>query len=209
MQSSEQAELVERAQRCDRVLFAEREPQLGAEARTRDRRQSARRDRLLRQRRRARLERETEARAIARQAQQSRWVIEKALLVQHAQAPVAQVFERVRRRAKLRTSHAAERQRDRVDREVTPPQILLERAGANLGQRAGRRVGLGAPLRDVDPAALPGDDGRAEPLVALDAATRSVVRRELRVDERRDPRREGVGGAVDHDVELARAALQQ
>ena len=78
------------------VGFAERQAQLGADARARDGRQRA-----VRAAPRAasaavcRLELEAEPRAVARESQQARGVVDEAALVQHAQATGVEILERV------------------------------------------------------------------------------------------------------------------
>ena len=44
----------------------------------------------------------------------------------------------------------AQRERHRVDGEIPPGEVLGDRGGPNLGERARRRVALGPGLRDVD-----------------------------------------------------------
>ncbi len=80
-------------------------------------------------------------------------------------------------RVELAPARAAERHGDRVDGEVPAREILLERARAHLRQRARRRVGLGAPLGDVDAAAVPLQHGRAEALVKRRAGRLRGARR--------------------------------
>ena len=85
--------------------------------------------------------------------------------MQHAQATVREVLQRVGHRAQLAPLRTAERDGDRVDGEVAAKQVLLRRARAHLGQGARRGVGLGAAAGDVDAPAGPGDERRAEALV--------------------------------------------
>jgi hypothetical protein len=67
----------------------------------------------------------------------------------------------------------------RVDREVAAAEVVLDRARRrNLGQRAGRRIGLGARGGDVQVAAVPVvDDSCAEPPVRHDASVEPLAQR--------------------------------
>ena len=79
----------------------------------------------------------------------------KLRVVQHAQAPGSRSSSARAAPRAARRALAVKRDRDRVDGEVSAQQILLERAGCDLRQRAGRRVALGAPGGDIDPTRRP------------------------------------------------------
>jgi hypothetical protein len=191
-QPHDEPEVLRRVQRAERVALAEREPQLGAQAVAADGVQRAVAHRLRRERRRVLVGQEAEAHRVAHEAPQARGVVAERRVVKHAQPRRRQVLERTRHGAQL----PARRQRDRVHREVAPREIVVERPGPHVGQRARRRVGLPACPHEVEDAAVVGHDVvRAEALVvAHDLAQRARQRRRLTLDD---------------DVELARRAAQQ
>jgi hypothetical protein len=95
--------------------------------------------------------------------------------VQHPQAPRGDVAQRPGRRAHLA---ARERDRDRVHPEVAPAEILLQRGRSHVGQCSGRRVGLRARARGVDPPAVGRADLRgAEAPVLVDDLAEGVEHR--------------------------------
>src|SRR5205823_1667451 len=92
---------------------------------------------------------EPQSRAVAGEAQQARGVIEKAALVQDAQAPGLEVLERVRRRAELGSAGTGEANGDSVDGEVPAPKVIVGAAGAHIGQEGELRFAAGAQMLGV------------------------------------------------------------
>ena len=102
-----------------------------------------------------RLHGEPEPRAVARETQQPRGVIEEAARVQHAQATCGEVRERVLGALEQPLVGAAERHRDRVDREVPAAADPPRRCPDDLRQRSGRGIELRPADGEVDAAPLP------------------------------------------------------
>ena len=134
------AALLEREQGRERVGLAQRESQLGPDARTRDGGEGARAEGLARQRGGALLGLEMKARGISPQAQQPSRVVEEAALVKDAQAPAVEVGEGVLDGSQLALAPAAEREGDRVDGEIAALEVLLDRAASHLRERARRGI---------------------------------------------------------------------
>src|SRR2546423_4162551 len=89
-------QLAQRAQRGERIVFFRQELQLSTYPAPADGVQRAGLDRLRRQLSSVRLDREPQAARVAGQAQQSRGVVDEAVVVKDAQTPCLEVLERVR-----------------------------------------------------------------------------------------------------------------
>ncbi len=208
VQRVQHAQLIHRRQRRDRVRFGQRQSQLSADPCAGDRLQRARRDRRCSQRGGVVLDLEPEPGAVTRHPQQACRVVAEALLVQHAQRARGEVLERALDRDQPAPPLTTERQRDRVDGEVTPREVLLDAARAHVGQGTGRRVGLCAQLGDVDAPVVPDDRCGAETFVQdrLDGvAVGTLAGRDGRAQGTREISRV----ASDGHVELARPMPEQ
>ncbi len=189
MNRSIETQRVQALEGGDGIALLREQPQLVADACAADRRQRAAVD----QRSRVGVDGEAQAAGVAGQAEHARRVVDEARFVEHAQAAA-----RAGPPALQEPSQAAvgERQRDRVDGEIAPQQILLEARRDHVGQRAGMGVGLAPGPRDVVAEAVEGHGRGPEPVV--DAQ---------RPSERP---REGQRVSLDHQVEVVgRAAEQQ
>jgi len=81
----------------------------------------------------------------------------------------------------------------RVDREITPEQVLTQRRPLHRRQRARPRVVLGPRTRDVHmQRAIDDQDGSPEAAVHLHAPAEQLG----------DPLREGEPVALDHDIDI-------
>ena len=124
-------------------------------------------------------------------------IVAERRVVEHAEDPGAQVF--------LRPGHAAQlavrqSQRQRVDREVAPREVLGQRgAERDVGERARPLVGLAPRGRQVEQHPVRADGRRPE----------AVVRDHLAAGPLRHPPRHRHGIALDDEIELARGPLEQ
>jgi hypothetical protein len=140
---------------------------------------------------------EPEPGAVAGHAQQAGRVVIERALVEHAQHAGGEVLAGAR---PLGERAVGQPQRDRVDGEVAPREVLLDaRARRDVGQRARPRVGLGARADHVERRGPRAHGGRAEAVVDDDVAAEPL--RGAPGDRRRV--------ALDHDVQLARHGAQQ
>ena len=181
-------EVARGAQRGRRVGLAQREAQLGAEAVAADGRRVGR----VGQRAGPGLDREPEPRGVAGHAPQARRVVGEGAVVQDAQDARLEVLDRARDGAQL----AVEAERHRVDGQVAAAEVLVERRGLDLGQRARAQVAL-ARAR-----------GRGR------SRSRRARRGRCRSGRGRwpSPPRRASGAvevALDDEVDLARAAAEQ
>ena len=183
---------LERQQRGG-LRLAQQQPQLAPEPAARD----GVHGRGGGERVRVRIGLEPEPRGVAGHAQQPGRVVLERALVQHPQHAGAARSSRAR---PLGERAVGEPQRDRVDREVAPREVLLDRrAGRDVGQRARVRVALRASRDDVE-------GRRGERTVAVPKRSWTTMSPPSRSAARRAT---GDGVALDDDVELARDAAQQ
>ncbi len=115
--------------------------------------------------------------------------------MQDAQPARIEVVERVRGRGHVPGGGAGERERDRVDGEVAAQEILLERSGLYVGQRAGVRVGLAPRAPKVIAEAVELDGRGSEAIVGQELAAESL--------------REHGGIPLDNQVQVGRMAPEQ
>ena len=98
-----------------------------------------------------------EARGVAGKAQQPRRVVLEAAVVEDRQPPGGEVVERAVDGDQLTGLRAGESECERVDREVTAAEVVVDPRGLDLRQRSGLRVALGAGAGEVVADAVSGD----------------------------------------------------
>jgi hypothetical protein len=208
VQRVQHPQLVDRRQRSDRIRFAERQPQLGADPRAGDGIQRSRNDRRLGQPGGTLLDLKSEPRSVARHPQQTGRIVGEALLMQYSQPALFEVPQRIGHSARLPPTFTAQADGDRVDGEVPARQVLLLGSRAYVRQSPRYGVGLGAPGRDVDPAAIPFHERRAKTFVLVRARENPEAGAEI-TSEQRGGLRDGPPIAAYHNVQLARGSAQQ
>ena len=94
-----------------------------------------------------RLDLEAKASRVARKPQQPRRVVDEAPVVENPQPARVEVVERAGVPRSAPGGIAGEREGDRVDGEVAPAQVLRQRRGLHVGERARVRVRLATGAR--------------------------------------------------------------
>jgi hypothetical protein len=175
-----------------RLRLAQQQAQLGAQPRARDRRHGAVRDGLGREPAGVLVGGEPEPRRIAGEPQQARRVVAERAVVQHPERAGREIVRGTRVVGQLAVREV---QRDRVDREIAPRQVLGQRrAELDVRQRPRALVALASRPGEVEHRVRGGHRGRPEPL----------VHRHLAAQALRRAARHGHRIALDHEVELVR-----
>src|SRR5205085_4704030 len=120
-------ELPQARQRSDRVSLPGQQPELRADPRSADRSKRARADCLGHKLAGSGFDLEPQSGVVSREAKHARGIVDEAALVQHTKEPRLEVLQRARGCGQLAGAVPGERDRDRVDGEVSPSQILLQR----------------------------------------------------------------------------------
>ena len=131
-------------------------------------------------------------------AQDARRVVAEAGGVQGAQASLAQVALAAAGIDQLPEGRWwAELQGERVDAEITPPEVCFGAAGAHLWQLPGARVAFLARAGKIDR-----DSARREPLRGAEAGVRSQLAAEIGLDGAGEGDGVVERGAGQHQVQL-------
>ena len=148
---------------------------------------------------------QTEAGREPQAAQDARRVVAEAGGVQGAQASLAQVTLAAAGVEQLTEGRRwAELQGERVDAEITPPEVCFGAAGAHLWQLPGARVAFLARAGKIDR-----DSARREPLRGAEAGVRSQLAAEIGLDGAGEGDGVVERGAGQHQVQLVAGAGEQ
>jgi hypothetical protein len=187
------------------VRVLEHALELAAQTIARDRTEAAVAQCAAQRAARAGRQREAEPRRKPRSAQRARRVVVEAVLVEDPQPPRGEVGRAVERVDELRMARARgarERQRECVDAEVAPREVLREVARTHGRQRAGMRIALAAHGREVDRGLADLEHRGAEAVVARQPARAAGGARRQRARAR------GVG-ILDQEIHVDERAPEQ
>ena len=131
-----------RAQPGNRILLGRQQSQLIADSRTADRFKCAVPHRRACQLERVMFDPEVQAPRVSGQSKQPGGIVCEAPVVKDPQLPLVEIVEGTRNAQQLPTVRSGQRERDRVDREIPPSEILASTGWLNLGQRSGLCIPL-------------------------------------------------------------------